>query len=157
MRDMMVDMTDVVPDEDEGIGGEIGAIQQAYGVDYFTAEKIVETNNEYPDDESQYKSENGEDVYDRDLVDHVDWQKVEANHSRCSFTSSQRDSKDTQEYVHALGDPEEDIGKRTKPPFDYVNPQRLSDLVTLGFSDVQIAQTLSVSPESVERARSLYL
>ena len=148
----MVDMTDVVPDEDEGIGGEIGAIQQAYGVDYFTAEKIVETNNEYPDDESKYKSK-GDDVYDREIVDHVDWQEVEANHS----SLSQRDSKDTQEHVHVLGDPEEDIGKRTKPPFDYVNPQRLSDLVTLGFSDVQIAQTLSVSPESVERARSLYL
>jgi len=157
----MVDMTDVVPDEDDP---EIGAIQQIYGIDCYAAEERVygqlqiEAYEKIVDEyESKYKSKNGEDVYDREIVDHVDWQEVEANHSRCSFTSSQRDSKDTQEYVHALGDPEEDIGKRTKPPFDYVNPQRLSDLVTLGFSDVQIAQTLSVSPESVERARSLYL
>ena len=143
-------MTDISLDEDEQ---EIGAIQQVYGVDRFTAQKIVETKIKYPEDESDYNSPHGEDVYDREIVDNVDWQEVEANHSNLS----QRDSKDTQEHVHALGDPEEDIGKRIKPPYDSVNPQRLSDLATLGFSDVQIAQTLSVSPESVERARSLYL
>ena len=163
MRDMMTDETqklrdaieDVVLDEDDP---EIGAIQQIYGIDCYAAEERVygqlqieayeKIVNEY---ESKYKSK-GEDVYDREIVDHVDWQEVEANHS----SLSQRDSKDTQEHVHVLGDPEEDIGERTKPPFDYIDPQRLSDLVTLGFSDVQIAQTLSVSPESVERARSLY-
>jgi len=164
MRDMMTDETqklrdaieDVVLDEDDP---EIGAIQQIYGIDRYAAEERVygqlqiEAYEKIVDEyESKYKSKNGEDVYDREIVDHVDWQEVEANHS----SLSQRDSKDTQEHVHVLGDPEEDIGKRTKPPFDYINPQRLSDLMTLGFSDVQIAQTLSVSPESVERARSLY-
>ena len=104
----------------------------------------------------KYKSEHGEDVYDAGLVDSVDWQDLESNYSNVT-DRDRKAPKRIQNYIHVLGDPKEDIGKRTKPPYDYINPQRLADLATLGFSDVQIAQTLSVSPESVERARSLYL
>jgi hypothetical protein len=108
-------------------------------------------------DFKEYKSEHGEDVYDqKDRYFSVDFQDIEARYSNASDRDL-HSSPIVEKIIYALGDTEEDIGKRTKPPYDYVNPQRLSDLAILGFSDVQIAQTLSVSPESVKRARSLYL
>ena len=124
---------------------EINSNTKEFNIEEY--EKIVK---QYPYDEAEYKSEHGEDVYDKELVDHVDWQELEANYP--SFTH--KSSSTIQQLIHALGDPKEDIGRRLKPTYDHINPQRLLDLTTLGFSDVLIAETLHVSLDSVTEAKA---
>mgnify|MGYP003651958776 CR=1 FL=1 len=133
MRDMKADLKDINSNTKE-----------------FNIEEYGNIIEQYPYDEAEYKSEHGEDVYDQELVDHVDWQEIEANHSSLSH----KDSKENQELVYALGDPDEEFGKKLKPTYDYINSQRLLDLTTLGFSDVSIAETLHVSLDSVTRAKA---
>lgn len=124
---------------------EINSNTKEFNIEEY--EKIIK---QYPYDESEYKSESGEDVYDLGLVDIVDWQEIENNQS----SLASKDSSKNQELVYALGDPKEDIGRRLKPTYDHINPQRLLDLTTLGFSDVLIASTLNVSLESVTEAKA---
>ena len=116
----------------------------------FSIEEYGKIIEQYPYDESEYKSDDGEDVYDQELVAHVDWQELEANYPSFPHKSSST----IQQLIHALGDPKEDIGRRLKPTYDHINPQRLLDLTTLGFSDVLIAETLHVSLDSVTEAKA---
>ena len=50
-----------------------------------------------------------------------------------------------------------EFSKRQKRKFDYVDPQRLRDLVTLGFSIYKIAVMLRTNPDSIKNAGQQYL